>query len=280
MYVIAGFGYVGSALYETAATRCGIPHFVIDPKYSLDDNQPFTTWDMLAGRTDIEGIIVCVSTPQGLDGRCDTGNVHDVLRRATRLFPRVPILIKSTVSLEGWETIKGLFPKSNISYSPEFLKADTAKEDFANQDFVIVGSEFGLAPFWFNYFRKMFPKASLFSCSAEEAIMIKYASNCFLAVKVSFFNHIYDLCQKQGLDYDIVRGLLTMRDDIGKNHTAVTEQRGWGGYCFPKDTAAMLHTCKLLGYNFATLKAAVDYNWSIRDGVLDTKDELVGLRDA
>lgn len=264
MYVIAGFGYVGSALYETAAPV--LPHLIIDPKYPQ-----YNTWDQIARRHDIEGFIVCVSTPQALDGHCDFGNIRDVLIRISRHFQNVPVLIKSTVSLEGWATLKELFPTLNLTYSPEFLKAETAKQDFAEQDFVIVAGD--NHPFWFNYFRQILPKANLFSCTAEEGIMIKYASNCFLSVKVSFFNHIYDICQKQGLDYNVVRGLLTMRDDIGENHTKVTEQRGWGGYCFPKDTAAMLHTCKLLGYNFSTLQAAVDYNWSIREGVLDVKDD-------
>lgn len=266
MYVIVGFGYVGSALYATAESV--LPHLINDPKYPQYNN----SWDQLVThRKDIRGIIVCVSTPQAIDGRCDFGNIRDVLTRVARHFPNTPVLIKSTVSLEGWATLKGLFPTLSLTYSPEFLKAETAKEDFAQQDFVIVAGDDHF--FWFKYFRTILPKAYLHSCTAEEAIMIKYASNCFLATKVSFFNHIYDICQTQGLDYERVRELLTMRADIGENHTKVTAQRGWGGYCFPKDTAAMLHTCQLLGYDFSTLKAAVDYNWSIRKGVLDVKDE-------
>lgn len=265
-YVIVGYGYVGSALHETAKTA--FQHFIVDPKYPQ-----FDSWDVLTRRDDIGGIIICVSTPQAIDGRCDFGNIRDALTRVARHFPHVPVLIKSTVSLEGWATLKGMFPTLNLTYSPEFLKADTAKEDFAKQDFVIVAG--GCTAFWCDYFRRILPAANLFTCTAEEGIMIKYASNCFLSVKVSFFNHIYDICQKQGLDYTVVRNLLTMRDDIGENHTHVTTQRGWGGYCFPKDTAAMLHTCKLLGYDFSTLQAAVDYNWSIREGVLDVKDDTI-----
>lgn len=267
MYVIAGFGYVGSALYATAEPI--LPHLIIDPKYPQ-----YTTWDQIAQRDDIKGIIICVSTPQALDGRCEIGNIRDVLVRVARHFPTVPVLIKSTVSLDGWDTLVNLFPTLSLTYSPEFLKADTAKSDFAEQEFVILGNNNRThLSSWDAYFRQILPKAQVYACDTKEAILIKYASNCFLAVKVSFFNHIYDICQSQGLDYNIVRGLLTMRDDIGQNHTHVTSQRGWGGYCFPKDTAAMLYTCKLLGYDFRTLQAAVNYNWSIREGVLDVKDE-------
>ena len=79
---------------------------------------------------------------------------------------------------------------------------------------------------------------------------------------------------------DTVREMLSQRDDIGTNHMKVTEQRGWGGYCFPKDTAAMLHTCKLLGYDFSTLRAAVEYNWSIRRDILDTPETINEVVDA
>ena len=272
MYVIAGFGYVGSALYNTAAAR--LPHYIIDPQFPERGS-----WDnlfllprLLTPRPErIEGFIICVSTPQALDGSCDIKNVLDVLQHITRQHPNVPVLIKSTIALESWDKIKSLHPHIKLTYSPEFLKQNVAAADFAAQDFVVLGDDTPEAT-WEKYFNTTLPNATIHQCTVKEAIMMKYASNGFLAVKVSFFNHIYDLCQQQGLDFDTVRSLLIMRDDIGANHTAVTQQRGWGGFCFPKDTAAMLHTCDLLGYDFATLKAAVNYNWSIRQGILDTKD--------
>jgi len=272
MYIIAGYGYVGSALH--AAAEPHFPHLIIDPKHPKLDS-----WDLAASKRDqIKGVIVCVSTPQALDGRCDVGNVRDVLTRVARYLPTVPVLIKSTIALEAWDSLRDQFPTLDLTYSPEFLKAETAKSDFAEQSFIVFGSDQKQNRTWYDYFRALFPHVVFYYCTGKEAIMMKYASNCFLAVKVSFFNHIYDLCQQQGLDYNIVREMLSQRDDIGTNHMKVTEQRGWGGYCFPKDTAAMLHTCKLLGYDFSTLKAAVEYNWSIRRDILDTPktiDEVV-----
>ena len=201
-------------------------------------------------------------------------SVRDVLTRVARYLPTVPVLIKSTIALEAWDSLRDQFPTLDLTYSPEFLKAETAKSDFAEQSFIVFGSDQKQNRTWYDYFRALFPHVVFYYCTGKEAIMMKYASNCFLAVKVSFFNHIYDLCQQQGLDYNIVREMLSQRDDIGTNHMKVTEQRGWGGYCFPKDTAAMLHTCKLLGYDFSTLRAAVVYNWMIRDGVLDTPETV------
>jgi len=264
MYVIAGFGYVGSALYSTAAAR--LPHYIIDPQFPNRGS-----WDLLHQQAQVDGVIICVSTPQAPDGSCDIDNVLDVLECVARQYPDVPVLIKSTIALESWDIIKTRYPRIKMTYSPEFLKANNAAADFAEQDFVVLGDDTPEAA-WEKYFNTTLPNATIYRCAVKEAIMMKYASNCFLAVKVSFFNHIFDLCQRQGLDFDTVRSLLIMRDDIGANHTAVTQQRGWGGFCFPKDTAAMLHTCDLFQYDFATLKGAVDYNWSIRQGILDTKD--------
>jgi UDPglucose 6-dehydrogenase len=281
MYVIAGFGYVGSALYNTASKR--LPHYIIDPQFPERGS-----WDLLHSTTqtdtvlgglvvsskrfvEVDGIIVCVSTPQAPDGSCNIDNVLDVLKRVAHQYPDVPVLIKSTLTFGSWDTIKAQRPHMKITYSPEFLKAADAAADFAAQDFVVLGDDTPDAT-WTKYFNTVLPKAHIHQCAVKEAIMMKYASNGFLAVKVSFFNHIFDLCQRQGLDFDVVRSLLIMRDDIGANHTTVTQQRGWGGFCFPKDTAALLHACDLMRYDFATLKAAVDYNWSIRRGILDTKD--------
>jgi len=270
MYVIVGNGYVGSALAAAAGPR--LPHLIIDPKYPH-----CVTWDEIALRHEaailkenVAGVIVCVSTPSTLDGGCDVSNVRDVLGRVAQLTPSIPVLIKSTVSLEGWDSLRERFPQLSLTYSPEFLKADTAADDFANQDFVIVGGDD--ADFWGSYFTAILSSVDIHICTAKEAILIKYASNCFLSVKVSFFNQIYDLCRLQGLDFETVRTLLTLRSDIGENHTRVTSQRGWGGACFPKDTSAMLQTCARLDYDFTTLHAAVKYNWSIREGIMDVKD--------
>ena len=98
----------------------------------------------------------------------------------------------------------------------------------------------------------------------EELILAKYFRNSFLATKVAFFNQIYDLCKTTNIDYDEVRGLVAMDERIGSSHTKITEERGFGGYCFPKDTKAIIATSDLALYDLSILVEAIRYNDSIR----------------
>lgn len=254
MFVIAGYGYVGKAVRDSiVSARMGIP-LIIDPAVS-DAN----TWDQV-DFTRIDGVIICVATPEGVDGSCDYTNVLEVLSHVPET---TNVLIKSTISLEAWHQIREHYPTHSIAFSPEFLTAKNAIEDYANQDFVILSGD--ELYHWKRFFEKTVTDNVIF-CTPEEAILTKYASNAFLAVKVGFFNHIYDLANLVGADYNAIRNNLGHRPQIGLNHTEVTEERGWGGHCFPKDTAALMRTADDYKYNMEILRAAIDYNNKIRKG--------------
>lgn len=110
----------------------------------------------------------------------------------------------------------------------------------------------------------------VFNCSAIEASMVKYTVNSFLATKVAFFNSIYDICQKNNADYDIVRHIVTHDSRIGNSHTLVPGldgERGFGGHCFPKDTSAFIKYSKSLNTPLEILEAVVDYNGKIRKNI-------------
>jgi UDPglucose 6-dehydrogenase len=97
--------------------------------------------------------------------------------------------------------------------------------------------------------------------------MIKYTANSFLASKTAFFNQIFDICEKAGLDYDIVRHIVTQDPRIGSSHTLVPgsdTQRGFGGACFPKDTEALVHWTNTIDQPFTILEEVVRYNKQIR----------------
>ena len=250
MLLIVGFGFVGKAYTQAFGhtQKLGI----VDPVYT--DNK-------ISDFTEVKGIIICVPTPEAEDGSCDTSYVESVLREC----PDVPIMLKSTISLEGWKHIKAEFGHLKIAFSPEFLRADTATEDvLATKHVIISGDNIN---FWFEVYEKAFPNITASYMSVEEAITVKYFRNSFLATKVAFFNQIYDFCEKLGVDYNVVSAGIIRDDRIGSSHTKVNKNdRGFGGYCFPKDTSALLYTSTIaLGVDLSILEAAVLYNNDIRN---------------
>jgi len=99
---------------------------------------------------------------------------------------------------------------------------------------------------------------------ARELILAKYARNSFLALKVAFFNQMYDLCDALDIEYAAVAHYTTMDPRIGDSHSFITEERGYGGHCFPKDTAALIRTAARENVDLSILKEASIYNAKIR----------------
>lgn len=248
--VIAGYGFVGIAHAEVLKNYFDIS--IVDPKFNTNRVYDFPN---------AEGVIISVATPKGVDGSCDMQNVLKVIRD-TRIS--TPILIKSTISLEGWQRIKRIYPNHTIAFSPEFLRAASAIEDFADTKDLYIGGD--ATDFWKDVFVKAFKGLIDIQTqfSPEELILTKYFKNSFLATKVAFFNQIYDLCNSTNINYDNVAYIVGSDDRIGYSHTYVTEERGFGGHCFPKDTTALLHTADSFSVNLSILKEAVSYNKTIR----------------
>jgi UDPglucose 6-dehydrogenase len=97
--------------------------------------------------------------------------------------------------------------------------------------------------------------------------LIKYASNSFLAIKTSYFNQLYDVCTKTGMEFDVVRQILTHDNRIGSDHTMVPGpdgERGWGGHCFPKDTKAFMHWTTKIEAPVTLVESAINYNKIVR----------------
>jgi UDPglucose 6-dehydrogenase len=172
-------------------------------------------------------------------------------------------MIKSTISLEGWDQLAEKFPNHQITFSPEFLRAATADADVKNTTHVFLAG--GNTDYWRDFYSFAFPEAKITICLPQEAIAIKYFRNSFLATKCSFFNEVYDFCQAIGLDYNNVRYGIAADSRIGDSHTFIEPlARGWGGYCFPKDTSALLKMAENNNVNLNTLDAAVKSNDIIR----------------
>jgi len=253
--LVVGYGFVGYAFDKAVNTTNEV---------SISDPAKGHLYDY-HDEIHPQGIVVCVSTPQNEDGSCNIDNVYQVIEKA----PNVPILIKSTISLEGWEFLKKSFPNKSMCFNPEFLRAKTAVEDFENMAYTIIAGEQEDTKFWNTWFKKQvcWSDLRIYNCPVPEAITLKYAENSFLALKVSFFNQIYDFCKLTNQDFETVRDLLCLDKRIGDDHSMVTEERGWGGHCFPKDTSAFLKTAEKYGYDLNILRIAVDYNKQIRKTV-------------
>ena len=247
---IAGLGVVGRAHKNLLKDYYTLQ--IVDPKFSTDLIDP-----------DTSGVIVCVPTPTDSTGACDMQHVYDVLNCVNWL---TPVLIKSTISLEGWRELCVRYPDHCITFSPEYLRADTADQDLADTK-VFDFSKTGVYEFWASVLEQTIWGGSGSSRFAEpEALILaKYFRNSFLATKVAFFNQIYDLCEATGIDYQTVSRHIGNDERIGHSHTQVTVDRGYGGACFPKDTRAILATAQHHNVKLSILQQVVDYNKQIRD---------------
>jgi UDPglucose 6-dehydrogenase len=242
---IVGYGFVGQA------------HAL-----ALGGNNDIHIYDPVKGYEDLidnpDAIIICVSTPQDDNGRCNMRNVYGTILKCPK---NVPILIKSTISLEGWRSIKSLDKNNMISFSPEFLRAQHAYEDFKNQEVIYIGG--GNEIFWASRLSTSL-KVKVECKNPEALILAKYYRNSFLATKVAFFNQIFDLCETTEVDFDTVRELVIEDKRIGESHSYVTKERGFGGHCFPKDTSAITWTSDFYGYDSSIIKSAIEYNDRIK----------------
>ena len=244
---IYGYGFVGKAHYEILRQEHEIN--ILDPKYPDSQRKDFEP----------DAAIICVSTPQAESGECNMNNILDVL---ASISESVPILIKSTISLEGWKTIKDRFPNHSVNFSPEFLRESTFLNDFKNMNTMYLSKD--RSSWWIKIFKPLWENLQFVIRDPEELIMIKYFRNSYLAVKVSFFNQVYDLCEKTGIDFEEVRSGITQDVRIGSSHSFVTEERGFGGHCLPKDSAAIVMTADDYEIDLSVIKNARKYNSKIR----------------
>jgi len=240
--LICGYGFVGKA-HALALEGVDVTTHVYDPAKGFD-----------AMISDPDAAIIAVATPMGNDGSCDMSAIYDCLEKIPE---DIPILIKSTISLEGWKLIKRAYPLRAITFSPEFLRANHAMEDFKNQKVIYLG---GSDPgFWISFISNKLD-VTVEVAEAEELILAKYFRNSFLATKVAFFNQIYDLCDKLDIEYSAVAHYVTEDPRIGDSHSFITEKRGFGGHCLPKDVSAMISTAMEHGYDLSVLKEVMEYN--------------------
>jgi UDPglucose 6-dehydrogenase len=254
---IIGLGFVGGAVVSSFNTSM-IDIVVVD----TDPVKSFGTYEDLMS---CEGIFVCVPSPSLDDGSCDTGILESVLEKL-KDYTGV-IISKTTAPASKYEELNRLYP--NLVHNPEFLTAANAQTDYLNQKFAIIGGRIkAYVTEAERVIRLSLPELkTIHHCSIGEASLAKYAINSFLATKVVFMNELEQLASASGLDYNRIAGMIAYDTRIGQSHMRVPGpdgSYGFGGACFPKDTAALLKYAEGLGINLNTLDAAVKKNTLLR----------------
>ena len=219
------------------------------------------TWDDLK---ECEGIFVCVPSPSLPDGSCDSSILEDVLKNLKNY--KGVIISKVTATPDVYERLQKEY--HNLVYIPEFLTAANAVEDYRRENWAVIGgcvlAYQREAERIIKYTKK---DVSVTYSSIGEAALYKYIVNSFLATKVVFMNEMYDLAEKNGYDWDFIKGVLLFDNRIGPSHTKVPGpdgQYGFGGMCFPKDTSAILKYAENIGCDLNVLSNAVKKNTLLR----------------
>jgi UDPglucose 6-dehydrogenase len=209
---------------------------------------------------DCEFAFLCVQTPQGAQGEADLTWVLAAARELGDVMPRDAVVInKSTVPVGTALLVAEALgrPDLTVASNPEFLREGTAVSDCLHPDRIVVGAstEHVAASVAALYVGIDAPVVLTDATSAE---MIKYASNSYLAVKLSYVNEIAALCERLGADaLDVVKGM-GYDQRIGRD--ALRPGPGWGGSCLPKDTAALSHMAATAGAEVGVLRAAMIAN--------------------
>lgn len=232
---------------------------------------------------------ICVGTPSEDGGSVDLKYVREVSEQIGRILKKKGeyhlVVVKSTVvpgSTDG--TVIPLLEKHSgkkagkdfgVAMNPEFLREGNAVEDFKNPDRIVIGSiddRSGdiLEKLYFEF------KSPVLRVNLKTAEMIKYASNSFLALKVSFINEVGNICKKLGVDvYDVARG-------VGLDHrispSFLRAGPGWGGSCFPKDVSALAYKANEVGVEPRMLNAALEVNRDQPKVFVDIVKSRVKLR--
>ena len=241
MIGIIGQGFVGNAVYQKFKK-----YYKIDT-YDLDSSRCNSTEEETL---DNKIVFVCLPTPMDEIGRCNTSLVEGAVKKVSEFGRADIVVIKSTVSPGTTQKLNEKYPNLQIVFNPEFLTERNAVKDYENQNRIILGGPRPATTELKRVFSKAFPNAHIIKTDSTHAEMVKYLTNTFLSVKVSFANEIYQLCEKLDIDYDKVIEYATMDERLGESHWGVPGHDGdfgFGGHCFPKDLSALLDLTQELG---------------------------------
>ncbi len=221
---IIGCGFIGGSLktwLEEHNDECNI--LVSDPPKGYNDDM--ATADI---------IFISIHIPTEKDNIQDLSLLKDIIKK----LPDKPIFIRTTITPGTTDLLRNETGK-DINFMPEFLTQRTAYQDFCTQPMIFTGHV--------DLLKRIFKTKKFIVTTSLEAEISKYAHNVFGALKVTYFNGIYELCQKQKINYENVRQGLLLSEYINDTHTNVPGpdgKLGYGGKCFPKDVDAFTFFCQ------------------------------------
>ena len=223
------------------------------------------TTDYKSAYKDADAIFIGVGTPEQPDGSANLSYVATVSRQIAETIEKdCLIVVKSTVPIGTNDKVEQFVKdflihdvKVEVASNPEFLAQGTAVRDTLQAKRIIIGTESKEAEKILKEIYEPF-NLPIVSVNRRSAEMIKYASNDFLALKISYMNDIANLCELVGANIEDVAKGMSYDDRIGANF--LRAGIGYGGSCFPKDTKALKYLAKQHGYKLRTVEAAVDVN--------------------
>ncbi len=216
-----------------------------------------------------EVMFLCVPTPMGVGGVADLSIVEAVIEEVRDQLPEGCVVVnKSTVPVGTAERTEELLVRDDVAVvsNPEFLREGSAVEDFLNPDRIVVGgsSQDAAERVAALYARLGAPTVLTDAPSAE---LVKYAANCFLAMKLSYVNAVAELCDRLGANItDVTEG---MGYDKRIGQAFLQPGPGWGGSCLPKDTSAMLQLADAADFEFRLIRATIDTNTRQRQRMVE-----------
>ena len=263
---IVGQGFVGSAVRE------GMQNYFKVFAFDKDPNKFSSATSIFNVVENTELTFLCVPTPMRKSGECDLNILNaaldEISKSATALNKKnYIVVIKSTIPPGTTDHLSSIYANLEIVFNPEFLTEANAVDDYKNQNRIVIGGDRPGTTKVKQVFSKAFPKVPIIKTSATIAEMIKYVTNTFLALKVSYANEMYQICQGLGIDYDKVIEYARYDERLGNSHWSVPGPDGdfgFSGSCFPKDVQALIYQAKLLGVDPEVLEAAWSKNLKVR----------------
>ncbi|NPA39748.1 MAG: UDP-glucose/GDP-mannose dehydrogenase family protein [Thermodesulfobacteria bacterium] len=229
-------------------------------------------------------IFVCVGTPPAPDGSADLSQIKDVALSLAEVIDDYKVIVtKSTVPVGTNRWIKQLIDENkkhdvsvDVISNPEFLREGSAVEDFMHPDRVIIGGEsaYAIAIIKDIYRPLYLAETPFIITNLETAELIKYASNAFLATKITFINEIANFCEKIGADVTVVAKGMGLDPRIGAKF--LNPGPGFGGSCFPKDVKALVHQGRQVDSPFKILEAVLEVNETQKLRAIQKLESLIG----
>jgi UDPglucose 6-dehydrogenase len=230
-------------------------------------------------------IFIAVGTPPRGDGYADMKYVEEVARGIARHLDEYKVIVtKSTVPVGTGEKLREIISKNlkeqidfDIVSNPEFLREGSAIEDFMRPNRVVIGakSQQAIAIMKDLYKPLYLIETPFIITNIETAELIKYASNSFLATKISFINEMANLCEKVGADVHMVAKGMGLDKRIGPKF--LHPGPGYGGSCLPKDTSALLKIAEAYNVNLGIVDAAVKTNEKQKEYVVKKIKDTIGV---